>query len=1022
MAVFNNIYRYSKPLFKFNNISLIFFLCIFFFDHAHCQWPASFTSRKQVRLIEGTVTESLHNIMPYEPFEYSEPNITKKYESSTKFYHKGMSHLYFLSNLFINTILKDQAYPEGFLRVVDGNAIELADVRQEWEVYVKHYGPTLGVIGTLVLLGVLMPLVGLVFCCCRCAGKCNARTKPYDEKFDFCRRYTYGMFLLVVTILISFGVFCAFVTNQNLDDESRMLPQDFKTSLHDFDLYINNTKTEISHLLINNFREFDKSINKILKSSGEIVKNKLGSVSKAVVLTNLTNIVHGLSAIRTDLSDIDSLTRTLQDNAEQLNIALREVRQSLLEHLNQCKNENACRNLLRKYNIKDLSLESNFTKLPNVTASLQNISELISSDIEKEVLKGKQSFDDIKIKIQNSVDEHVPNIQGYLARIRERLALGSQTINELVVKVQKGVKEHTDSTLSHVEDIAKQYLGNLHIYGSYRYEVGQGVSFILLTVLCCLCLGLLSGCCGSRPNVGYPDDCCNKGHGASFLMLGVAVMFLSSCAIALVTLIYFLSGVTMDRVVCEPLKHPDNSRIFDVLDQLVDVDQIYELQNFNYKLMPDGRLSTERNEEASKDKHPVKLWKLSDIVKSCHRNNSLFNVLKLRNNYHVEKLMRFPEDDQLRTYIEEMTGSIKLDYNIKILTPEAQEQLVRLSMSPLSDIDFPAYIHILGGKITSIDLVQLGEALNDTIQKLPSSQNELKRSLRTKVAYLKVHEKDVEDLLQLSKRLEHSANLLQEHLKFNHSSLRQAVDHLLDEVEAAQKMLDLEGPNLVIKLGKEFGSEFEQHVDHYLSRLRTRIEFDVGKCWPLSNVYNATINSGCTEVLYPYNGFWFTTGFCLLLFIPAIFLSVKLASLYQKPKSYPGPLMDTEYLYDAYEDREGYEGMPLANENIGGGGGGRKKDRKRHHHVSHGSAAHELNPDYSAHLGRNERSRVQSSGAAGGGAGAGASNSADPRFNDMALKNWDFPNGGPPHYQQSTPLSTEYERPPPYYFPGAVPK
>lgn len=38
-------------------------------------------------------------------------------------------------------------------------------------------------------------------------------------------------------------------------------------------------------------------------------------------------------------------------------------------------------------------------------------------------------------------------------------------------------------------------------------------------------------------------------------------------------------------------------------------------------------------------------------------------------------------------------------------------------------------------------------------------------------------------------------------------------------------------------------------------------------------------------------------------------------------------------------------------------------------------------------------------------------------------RNWDFPNGGQPRYQPAAagappPLSTEYERPPPYYYPG----
>jgi hypothetical protein len=49
---------------------------------------------------------------------------------------------------------------------------------------------------------------------------------------------------------------------------------------------------------------------------------------------------------------------------------------------------------------------------------------------------------------------------------------------------------------------------------------------------------------------------------------GVWVMFISSAALAFVTLIYFITGVTADRVICEPLKNPGNSRIFSLLDQV----------------------------------------------------------------------------------------------------------------------------------------------------------------------------------------------------------------------------------------------------------------------------------------------------------------------------------------------------------------------------------------------------------------------------------------------------------------------
>jgi len=53
-------------------------------------------------------------------------------------------------------------------------------------------------------------------------------------------------------------------------------------------------------------------------ASGEIVKKKLGDVSKASVLSNLTAVVNGLGLIKQDLSNVDLLTRQLQETALQL--------------------------------------------------------------------------------------------------------------------------------------------------------------------------------------------------------------------------------------------------------------------------------------------------------------------------------------------------------------------------------------------------------------------------------------------------------------------------------------------------------------------------------------------------------------------------------------------------------------------------------------------------------------------------------------------------------------------------------
>lgn len=62
-------------------------------------------------------------------------------------------------------------------------------------------------------------------------------------------------------------------------------------------------------------------------------------------------------------------------------------------------------------------------------------------------------------------------------------------------------------------------------------------------------------------------------------------------------------------------------------------------------------------------------------------------------------------------------------------------------------------------------------------------------------------------MLDISQRLESTANQLQEHLRFNHSSLRHAVEHLLVEVEQAQQYLYTEGPTIVTTVSK--------HVEHF---------------------------------------------------------------------------------------------------------------------------------------------------------------------------------------------------------------
>lgn len=927
------------------------------------------------------------SVMPFEQIRYSVANVSNNYKSTTKFHHRGMGHLYFITHQFINLVLRGEIYPEGLLYLDEHKNIQLNDdIAAQWRVLLTHYGVMLCIAIAALLFIIIMPIAGLFFCCCRCAGRCGSRSQPFEKRYDPCRRHTIGFLLSGVTILIMFGVVCAFVTNEYLEEGAYSLPSNIRTSINDTQLYINNTKMEINNLLITNFNELDNTLNTILHDSGQIVKEKLGEISKAQVLSNLTAVVSGLSTIRKDLSSIDYLTKKLQEKAMELELALKDTRKSLLEKLHECRSQQACLDFLKTYNITNLSIESNFTQLPDVTASLNNVSALVENDIENEVLKGSKEFEKVRSSIQQSVDSNIPYIAQNIKKAGLAISDTAEKINNVLDKVQKILSEYTSEPI----DTGEAYLKE---YGDYRYYVGLGVSCTVLIVLSCLTFGLFCGYCGKRPDHGYNDDCCDKGTGANFLMLGVWVMFLTSAGLMAVTLIYFVTGIFAEFAVCRPLENPGDSRIFALIDEMVHLDNIYE----------------------SRDRYSQPL-NVSSVIRSCHRNATIYKVLRLEQQVNISQVKDYPSRYGILQKIEELTSDIRLDQHVDILTPNAKRQLQKLADSPLNNIDLTVYTNVLNEKITSIDLLQLSSAIRETADKLPQDLPEQKRvsaSLRVIAQHTHTHQTNqVDSMIQLSNWLNGNATQLTEHLKFNQSSLRDAVNNMLVQIAEAQKSLNKDGPMIVGKLAREFGDEFMSHIRKYLDRVVMQTEYEVGKCYPLSLVYNATVVAGCSKILDPFNGFWASIGWILVLFIPAIVFSVKLASLYQKSDPYPGPLVEAEYLYDAYADRDN---IPLANVH-----GKKKKGHRRYRHESYensnggppAGAVAAAAADYSGHLGRTPADR----------SAANAGTHGDSRYSDIAPKHWDFPNGGPPRYHQSPPLSTEYERPPPYYYPGPAPE
>ncbi|XP_014484018.1 PREDICTED: prominin-like protein isoform X4 [Dinoponera quadriceps] len=968
--------------------SLVFLWCPVF-----CQ--ESLTNR--MRAISEDLDRQLNEIMASQALSYSTVNTAGlPYNATTKFNPKGMGQLYNVTNMFIDLVQSKQAYPEGMITVVDGMPV-LADPLKEWKILVTHYGGLAGLALVGLLVAAILPCAGLFFCCCRCAGHCGARSQPFDKKHDHCRKIMLSIVLIGVATILLFGVVCAFVTNEYMQEGTKELPHNAKSSLKDVKLYLSSTKQEIENLLKTNCEELEVTLNNILQASGKIVTEQLAEYSHAVSLTNLNDIVTGLESIREDLRLMNKITQELRINASQLDIVVRGVKKNLLHTLAACTTDK-CQRVLHDYKVNQMSVQVDFDKLPDVTFALHNITVLMEGNIVSEVSQGRESFLKIQKDIQHAVNQTIPVVSASIRRACNFLATIAANMTSLIDRLNIDIDR---VYIPHL-DIARN---NIDQYSPYRYYLGLGISGILLTVLMCLTCGLLCGICGKRPD-GYGDDCCNKGSGARFLMMAVWIIFLLTSVLMVITVVHMVTGVMAQRGVCEPLKNPKDNRMFELVDELVQIKRV---------LYPN-------NQKADIN--------MSYIVTKCHENETLYNVLNLKNLYNVEDLRSYNGRYDINDTIQQLRRKISLSPGVVILKDSARSKLNDLAQSGLSDIKFYQYAELLAENITNINLEHLAKQLREVSAKLPSGQEDIRDSLEKNAHDLEHYHRDlVMPMATLSEQLSANALMLQENIKFNHSSMAEAIHDLVDEVTKAQQFLNKDGPEYVQYLATRFGNAFLLQVDKFLDHVIERAKNEIGRCAPVSNAYNATLVAGCNKVLDPFNGFWASVGWCLILFIPTIVLCVKLSALYQKSDPYPGPLVEAEYLYDAYADRDN---IPLAHVH----------DKKHVSHSRHHPTAYV--ESYDGPAGYSERERISDAHQSTSHHDSRYSNLA-PNFTlswrnhehtapsktephnkvfsvSLESQNWDFPNGGPPRYQPAAgappPLSTEYERPPPYYYPG----
>ncbi|XP_039504795.1 prominin-1-A isoform X13 [Pimephales promelas] len=721
-----------------------------------------------------------------------------------------------------------------------------------------------------LLFTVLLPLVGLLFCLCRCCDNCGGEMHQRQRKNADCLRGLLTTLLLTTTFIITAGVLCAYAANQNLSSQLKSVRKLVKSNLRDLHTFANQTPAQIDYL-ISQYGTVKQHVLYDLENVGlllggriqeELGKDVQPTLNSALSMTGI-KVEKAIKAMRDTkdaLENVSLTLETLQEGTVKLQANLSLVRGSLSNVLNDplCKDVRSseiCRNIL--VTLPRLEIAANYSSLPDVTEQLDKVNEVMKTDLSQIVEKGFTSFNDTPTMVTDQTRNIVEGVKVLLDDIGSNITTFTKLfpIHSSLTNFTKMITH----THSQIEDIYPQ----IDQMDFYRWICCITLCCMVVLILAFNFLGLLCGILGFDRHASPTTRGCVSNTGGNLLMAGVGFSFLFSWALMGVITALFLAGGNLEKLVCEPFQ---TRQLFKVLDTP-------NLVNSGWRNFIPGYLYNDPE---------IDLTAYS-LYSNCKDNRGIYSAL------HMDKIFNISAFFNTSMYSKDVSKKfegIKVDLRgIILLESEGKQNLVSFTETGINDIDFAAYLEEVNKGVTRVNLVDFASQLDAQADQL--SKGTLQTSLKGHANTIRqIHIQQVIPLEQSMSTLNQSIRLLER----TSSDLPLRVRDVLEAVNTAQFLISHNATFLINQETEKYKQTIIGYFKQYMDWIRTSLALEVAACKPLSNIVDTAEILGCSFLLDSMNTFWFGLGCSSLFLLPSIILSIKLAKFYRR--------MDTEDVYD----------------------------------------------------------------------------------------------------------------------------
>ncbi|XP_064509251.1 prominin-1 isoform X9 [Pseudopipra pipra] len=719
-------------------------------------------------------------------------------------------------------------------------------------------------LGLLFIL--LLPLVGLCFCMCRCCDNCGGEMHQRQKKNADCQRSCFATFLFVASLIISVGVLCAYAANQHLTNQVRGAKKLVNSNFKDLKIFLNDTPAQIDYLVNQYNTAKDKALsdlNNVGPVLGTRVQEQLGKEVRPALDAALT-MAGAIRETKEALENVSVSVEVLQEGTERLHANLTDVK----THLSNTLNDSACNaaqaastcNIIRN-SLSQLNVNANFSGLPGVSSQLAKVNDVLKIDLSSLVQKGYAAFNDTPDLVVNQTRNILSDIKSVLESIGSNITTFTKALP--VQKILDDLMVYLTQSEAYVQD----YFPLVEQYDFYRWLGCLILCCMVVLILVFYYLGLLCGTCGYDKHASPTTRGCISNTGGNFLMAGVGFSFLFSWVLMTVVVLTFVTGGNVEKLVCEPF---EDKNLFKVLDTPY-------LLNQQWKNYLAGILFKNPNVNLTFEK----------VYSDCKENKGIYTSL------HLEYLFNINEFLNISMYTEDVALKIEhIQINLSkiiLLDEIGKENLLNFSSSGIDGIDFSAYLTEINKSVTKVDLLSFANDLEARADQLPKGalENALKghaNSIRM------IHNQQVVPLEQAMSTLNQSIRLL----KKTSSELMVKVKNVISAVNAAQFLINNNASQVIVQETKKYMDTIVGYFEQYTEWVKESIAMEVAACKPIANVIDTAVDIFlCSYITDSVNTFWFGLGGSSMFLIPAIIFAVKLSKYYRR--------MDTEDVYDDVE-------------------------------------------------------------------------------------------------------------------------